>query len=176
THDTNPPLQPPEEGPPFFDPSTNVNYTIDSFWNDSDHGATRADIHGRPLHFAALAVLDNTVAGTETPNTPAARAYPQPGHRHWPLGDPRNRFGHDNVVPLPPGGELLGRPKEYMDPTNILSFIGAYTHEETSSPNFGFPGLPIYNGGTTSPMRWGSLPASSATDVNGDGRDRKSVV
>jgi hypothetical protein len=57
-----------------------------------------------------------------------------------------------------------------MNPMDILTFIGAYTHAETSDPNFLYPGQPIYSGGSTSPMRWGSLPPSSGTDNNGDTR------
>jgi prepilin-type N-terminal cleavage/methylation domain-containing protein len=169
TDDSGPPPVAPGTGPLYFDPATNANYLTpegDSFWNDFDHGATRFDAGGSGhIRFHEIASLDNTIAGEKTGGAGLNLA---PPHRYWSLGNPRNRFGHDHTNWA--AGGLQGRPKEYMNPNNPLTFIGAYTHAETSNGNFGFPGLPIYNGGGTSPMRWGSLAAGSASDVNRDGR------
>jgi hypothetical protein len=54
------------------------------------------------------------------------------------LGRPVNRFGF---------GPVSGRPVEYVLPyptpgSFVGGFIGRFTHEETSHPNFGWPGNP----------------------------------
>src|SRR5690606_19042913 len=44
------------------------------------------------------------------------------------------------------------------------TFIGAYTHGETSHPAFGFPGVSGHSGGMVSPMRFGTTVAPNTFD------------
>ena len=143
-------------------PGPNVDFGGTDFWLDFDHGATRfadAASGSSIIHLTDEASLDNSIGGDVTPGGTAGQPLP-PLSRYWALGDPRNRFGHDASFYQPDNGFLTGRPKEYMDPTVRASFIGLYTHEETSHPNFDYPGRPTYNGGTVSPFAYGTDPPS----------------
>jgi hypothetical protein len=63
---------------------------------------------------------------------------------------PQVRWGFDNTTNVgstPPYGGGYGLPKEYV----AGNYIGRYTQEETSHPNFGFPAT-ITNGAAGNPM------------------------
>ncbi|MCA9074136.1 MAG: prepilin-type N-terminal cleavage/methylation domain-containing protein [Planctomycetaceae bacterium] len=113
---------------------------VTDFWNDFDYSASRLDAKDGSsptpkMFFHWSESLQNTSTGNIVDG------------KYLALGNPQNRFGHDPSPRLSVTG-LQGRPKEYMDPTLIDTYIGRYTHEETSSQFFLHPGLPYANGGT----------------------------
>lgn len=96
----------------FFDPANNL-YT-GNFWNDFDFSAyqTATDAYA---HFHDVKSLDNTTLQ-------------QP---YFSLGRTRYRFGFNH---------LTGRPREYVnDGDGTAQFIGRFTHQETSDPDFLYP-------------------------------------
>ncbi len=104
------------------------------FWNDFDFSATRIDPETATppdpkMRFNTFEGLDNTITGAQWVS------------KYLALGNPQNRFGHDPSPRISVNG-LQGRPKEHLDPSLSGTFIGRYTHEETSHPEFLFPGLP----------------------------------
>lgn len=118
-------------GNDFFNPDNDgmsplpQEYTR-NFWEDFDYSA-HYDTVLSPARatFKGSASLDN-IGATEFLNRP--------------LGVPKHRFGHHHTN---------GTPREYGDSTVASTFIGRYTHEETSSADFGYPAR-IPSGG--SPM------------------------
>ncbi len=95
--------------------------TIGDFWADFDSSACWVydDTSGAWLiHFNSIDSLDNNR-----------------GHENHPLGMPLHRFGHD------PGMIAAGQPLEFLTTLPATpEYIGRFTHEETSSAAFGFPG------------------------------------
>lgn len=61
------------------------------------------------------------------------------------LGVPRFRFGHNAVA----GSANFGSPKEYANSTGTAEYIGRYTLQECSDPDFEYPQS---RWGTTNPM------------------------
>jgi len=98
--------------------------TTNSFWNDFDYSAYY--LPGTGVQFHGSSDLDAGGAGV------------------FQLGRPMNRFGHDHVN---------GNPREWTDNTDVTTFFGRYTHEETSNLTFGYPGR----------IPGGSSPMSQAT-------------
>jgi len=85
------------------------------FWREFDYSAYYYD--GK-LHFHGLDSLNN-----DGPGPPDDRS----------LGDPRLRWGHSTSDP--------GLPREFiLDAGGTTAFIGRFLHEETSSPQFKYPG------------------------------------
>jgi prepilin-type N-terminal cleavage/methylation domain-containing protein len=108
------------------------------FWNDFDFSATRFDEQtvDTDLVFMRFNVVSD--GQNDLDNSVVAGA----GARTLALGSPQNRFGHDpSPRQFTGASRLQGRPKEHLFPGVPTSFLGRYTHEETSSPLFGFPGL-----------------------------------
>lgn len=56
------------------------------------------------------------------------------GLSNQPIALPRMRFGHRTAA------GSLGLPREYLNPTTGAGFFGRFTHHETSSPVFDWPG------------------------------------
>ncbi|MGE4000407.1 MAG: type II secretion system protein J [Planctomycetaceae bacterium] len=145
------------------------------FWNDFDFSGTRVDAEivaaeGERMRFNTANDLDNTrVFSTKTVGASFA------GTKPLALGNPQCRFGHDpSPRRQPPPGvpRLQGLPKEHMNDVLPGTFMGRYTHEETSHPEFLFPGLNFTGLGT--PTARGT-PFSrglffTAQDTNNNGR------
>jgi len=161
------------------------------FWNDFDYSAWNwwRDGYG-----------DNSPDGVVDPFAGGSDRYwlmfnsidslkNVPGSTPFPIALPQYRFGH-----RPPISEsaaaavrlLQGQPVEYLltstgalaingTQTRHDAFIGRYTHEETSSSNFGYPGVvpsdgvPIRN-----PMM--IYPAASAYAPGWDSTNANSII
>jgi len=118
-----------------------------NFWRDFDFSAFRYETPplGSGIYsarFHDLTDLDNSSPSTD----------------YFPLGNPRYRFGFNHVS---------GLSREYMtssSSSNPQLFIGRFTHEETSHPNFNYPQDPMPNsvGGGGNPMD----PAGPSLIVN----------
>src|SRR6185369_16956832 len=93
--------------------SAYVNATR-SFWGDFDYSAYFDSATAQPIFHGAgdLANVGASIAST--------------------LWDPYNRWGFDNTTNWPTGGAGYGLPKEFIG----TNYIGRYTQEETSHPNF----------------------------------------
>ncbi len=133
------------------------------FWNDFDFSATRFDpeldqtTEPTRMRFNVATDLDNSVVFT-------------PGLKPRALGNPQNRFGHDPSPRRITGfSQLQGRPKEHLLPTLVTSFMGRYTHEETSDPDFLFPGLVVPPADPLHAITPFS-PDAGLTDGNGNGK------
>jgi prepilin-type N-terminal cleavage/methylation domain-containing protein len=139
-----------------------------NFWTDFDYSARISTGNHPGVNFLtngnAVNSLDNSASGAPLP-----------------IGRPDNRFGFDQTYPLPATPPVTtptifyGAPREYAFQFNStantvagsvpaqLFFFGRYTHEETSNPNFQFPGnlplVPLGTGTPISPMGSGSLLA-----------------
>jgi len=100
----------------FFDPATPLTYRyVDNFWNDFDFSAHRA---GTPTPFANF----HDVNSFNNSNSPGVT---------YPLGRPYNRFGFNHTT---------GLPREYVDDSSgNAQYIGRFTHQETSDPDFLYP-------------------------------------
>ena len=84
------------------------------FWHDFDFSAT---FRNGGLRFNGVVSLDNSV-----------------GLSNEPIALPGNRFGFHPNFPL---------PREYLNRNDAIgvTWIGGFTHEETSHPGFGWPGF-----------------------------------
>ena len=106
--------------------STNNN-GLGTFWGDYDYSAY-FDVNGGGnsigATFLGLDALDNSLAANSS------------------LGNPARRFGFS---PQALGGTLRGRSKEFAaDPNlafsgNPMTYIGSFTLQECSDPNFQYP-------------------------------------
>lgn len=136
------------------------NQPYSEFWNDFDYSAWNLprDINppdGTPdtpwVMFNGIDSLQNVVGATS-----------------HPIAMPQYRFGHR---PEPfSGGTRVGCPVEYLlDASNsAVGYIGRYTHEETSSGSFDWPGA--FPAATVHPMLRSNFTAaeliSSSSVVN----------
>jgi len=98
----------------FFDPPG--NYT-GNFWDEFDYSA----------HFSTAGAVFNGISYMPNETDPGASTAPvfEFGHPFW-------RFGHDHGTGYPLEFIIWGSP-----PTS--TFIGRYTHEETSHDDFNYP-------------------------------------
>ena len=136
-------------GVPFFlrsssgSPSPLYGESVDSrhnFWRDFDFSACRAEAipSGSGVYYARfhdLSELENIDSSASS---------------YFPLGNPRFRFGFNH---------LTGLSREFMTSTapsspSLPTFIGRFTHEETSHQDFNYPQdlLPASIGGGGNPM------------------------
>ncbi len=110
-------------GLPFFDPATpdpnkyatNTwgNYS-GNFWTDFDFSAYRFGSPTPYAHFHDVSSLEN--------DNPLAL---------FPLSRPNYRFGFNHAT---------GLPREYVnDSSSVGQYIGRFTHQETSDPDFQYP-------------------------------------
>jgi prepilin-type N-terminal cleavage/methylation domain-containing protein len=134
-----------------------------NFWSDFDYSARINTGNSPGVYFLTngngLNSLDNTTSGASLA-----------------IGRPDNRFGFDQTYNTTGAGPLTnGAPREYAFQYNStansvagsvpaqLFFFGRYTQEETSNPNFQFPGnlplVPPVTGTPVSPMGPASLLA-----------------
>ncbi|QDT95326.1 prepilin-type N-terminal cleavage/methylation domain-containing protein [Gimesia aquarii] len=119
-------------GAEFFDPANSL-YS-GNFWNDFDFSVYRSGTPTAYANFHDVKSLDNTTL--ESPN--------------FSLGRTRFRFGYDHAT---------GLPREYVnDVDGIAQFIGRFTHQETSHPDFQYPQAPSNVSGSANPMN----PTSSS--------------
>lgn len=108
-----------------------------NFWRDFDFSAFRYETppSGSGIYsarFHDLTDLDNSSPSTD----------------YFSLGNPRYRFGFNHET---------GLSREYMtssSTSNPQLFIGRFTHEETSHPDFNYPQdpMPVSQGGGGNPM------------------------
>ncbi len=111
-----------------------------SFWHDFDYSAFYLTGTGPQFHNSS-GDLNNDMASSPTS-----------------FGHPRFRFGHDH---------LSGNPREYVNqpagtPLSQL-FIGRFTQQETSHPEFGYPGrIPDLDGDAA----FNNSPFDAATPTN----------
>lgn len=89
------------------------SYTANSFWNDFDYSARFWEANNGPRFISHEDLNADTATG------------------QFPLGKPFNRFGFDYSS---------GNPREYADASDTGTFFGRFTHEETSSVDFHYPG------------------------------------
>lgn len=122
-------------GHEFFDPAH--SYYSGNFWNDFDFSVYR---YGNPTAYANfhdINSLDNTVLLKPT----------------FSLGRTRYRFGFNHAT---------GLPREYVDDADGTGqFIGRFTHQETSDPDFLYPQA-LSTAGGANPMN----PSSSSLVFN----------
>lgn len=115
----------------LFDPASGSYSfpTADSFWFDFDYtayfGPNQANSNYQ-AHFLGTDSLDNS---GKSINVVA-------------LGNPLYRFGFSPTTV----GALQGRPKEYTDSSTSASFIGRFTMQECSDPDFHYPQAVTTNG------------------------------
>jgi prepilin-type N-terminal cleavage/methylation domain-containing protein len=111
-----------------------VGYTTtNNFWTDFDYSARIQPVTGIA---PATGVLLHGSAAPEASLINTNGATPNP----FAIGRPDNRFGFDqSFQQIPPAVPPVtnGRPREY---DSNGTFMGRYTHEETSNLNFLFPG------------------------------------
>ncbi|MDF1746871.1 MAG: type II secretion system protein [Gimesia sp.] len=122
----------------FFDPATPALYRyVDNFWNDFDFSAYRAGTPTSYANFHDVNSLDNTTILEPV----------------FSLGRPNYRFGYNHAT---------GLPREYVDDSSgTAQFIGRFTHQETSDPDFLYPQANSTAGGIN-PMN----PASSSLEFD----------
>lgn len=119
-------------GKDVFDPDAGLSWysATGPFWNDFDYSAYyffRTSTGNSFAQFLGSDSLDNSSASA------AALA----------LGNPQFRFGFSPPIL---GGGLSGRPKEYSDNSSAGIFIGRYTLQECSDPDFSYPQHTTTNG------------------------------
>lgn len=112
------------EGDKFFE--TPELYSSGNFWRDFDLSAHRND-SGLGTNPFAYADVNGSLS-----NDPGQSA------NHKSLGEPYRRFGFNHLHFTSPRS---GMPCEYVTDSSsgTTYFIGAYTHEETSSDRFTYP-------------------------------------
>jgi hypothetical protein len=168
------PLDPTYDRQPFDSAANNYfNYTLSAsypsgsdFYRDFDfsarYSATGAIFLGSGGTSLTLDPLDNGTAGGS-----------------YPIAVPFNRFGHDpdsanantsgsSLTPAIPNS--VGNPREYVfDNAGNANqiFIGRFTHEETSNPNFNYPhSAAIVGGSPVNPLSQGvALHLNTANTV-----------
>nr|MCH9791333.1 hypothetical protein [Planctomycetota bacterium] len=119
------------DGLSFFNP-VNGLYS-GNFWDDFDFSAFRFS----SIPYATF----HDVNSFNNSSTPPAT---------FPLGRPQHRFGYNH---------LTGLPREYVDDsTGTAQFIGRFTHQETSDPDFLYPQANSTVGGGSNPMNPSSSP------------------
>lgn len=119
-------------GADFFDP-TNLapNKYNGNFWNDFDFSAYRP-YGGSYVRFHDLGSLNNYDYSS-----------------FFLISQPNNRFGHNHAT---------GLSREFVDDTaSVPQFIGRFTHQETSDPNFMYPQAASTAGGSNPMNPSGSL-------------------
>jgi type II secretory pathway component PulJ len=122
-------------GQEFFDPANSL-YS-GNFWNDFDFSVYRYGTPTAYANFHDISSLDNTTLEKPT----------------FSLGRTRYRFGFNHAT---------GLPREFVDDADGAGqFIGRYTHQETSDPDFLYPQAPSTAGGSN-PMN----PSSSSLVFN----------
>lgn len=86
----------------------------------------------------------------------------------FPIASPSNRFGH-NSDPTHFHGSLplrsIGNPREFLG----TQFIGRFTQQETSDPDFNYPHSPSAFGTLGIPTDDVDTPAGTLNDTNQDG-------
>ncbi len=122
----------------FFDPAnglyTSGPFTSGNFWDDFDFSVYRSGMPTAYANFHDVKSLDNTTL--ESPN--------------FSLGRTSFRFGYNHAT---------GLPREYVDDVDgTAQFIGRFTHQETSHPDFQYPQAPSNVSGSANPMN----PSSSS--------------
>ena len=143
-----------------------TGYTNNNFWTDFDYAARIQPVTGAGPVTGVL--LHGTLSENSLTNISGGTPNP------FAIGRPDNRFGFDQTYQVV-AGATNGRPREYD--TNG-TFMGRYTHEETSNLNFMFPGnLPP--GG--SPMAQGTAATldptgSSITQFQGGPRRGEDIL
>lgn len=95
-----------------------------TFWNDFDYSAFFDNNAGTP----AMVMLDQNALNNQTGTTIS-------------LGMPKFRFGFWGDFQVAESG----MPREFTDVAET-NFIGRFTHEETSNPNFLYPGQDVAAG------------------------------
>ncbi|WP_339734149.1 prepilin-type N-terminal cleavage/methylation domain-containing protein [uncultured Gimesia sp.] len=113
-------------GAEFFDPAN--SFYSGNFWNDFDFSVYRFGSPTPYANFHDVKSLDNTLL--EQPR--------------FSLGRTNYRFGYNHAT---------GLPREYVDDIDgAAQFIGRFTHQETSHPDFLYPQAPSNVSGNTNPM------------------------
>lgn len=120
----------------FFDPAN--GFYLDNhpnsgdFWRDYDYSA----------RYSSSTAGARFIGGGGAGINPLSNVAGSGGF--FPIGNPTNRFGHDPSLVSPNLGldgafrtadDSVGNPREFVGTT----FIGRFTHEETSHSNFNFP-------------------------------------
>lgn len=119
---TNSPQPQTAGGQEFFKPANGL-YTNRNFWNEFDFSAYRYGTPTAYANFHDVSSLDNTTLAEPL----------------FSLGRTKYRFGYDHVT---------GLPREYVnDNDGTAQFIGRFTHQETSDPDFQYPQDPSTAGG-----------------------------
>jgi prepilin-type N-terminal cleavage/methylation domain-containing protein len=147
-----------EESENYFDRNTYPNlYPANrNFWTDFDFSA----------HFFADGAVFNGIGGLDHEGLDNA------GSGFSAIGKPVNRFGFshsefDNNGPDPAvPREIGGLPREYVG-TGNASFIGRFTHEETSNTRFRYPHRTCIDSGGSqlgngNPMDWFAASGENA--------------
>src|SRR3984885_3662516 len=156
---------------PPYPPPYQAGAGSGNFWTDFDYSARIQPITGVAPATGVQYLGVGTVEGSlDNANAASGGIY---------VGRPDNRFGFDqtyNVLGTPPTTATTpnGAPREFafqlnsatnsvtgsFFPAGPMYFFGRYTQEETSNPNFQFPGnLPVVGGTPTSPIGAASLLA-----------------
>lgn len=127
----------------------------DDYWEDFDFSAIQqfAVVSGSPVPDGAELIGASALRNsTARPPTDATRRE---------LGDPRYRFGFDQFTGI-------SREFSHANPAAAgFFFLGRYTLEEMSHPNFNFPQAPSTLGG--SPFSYAAVPALTDSGVEPDG-------
>ncbi|QDV53240.1 PulJ/GspJ family protein [Gimesia fumaroli] len=126
-------------GQEFFDPANSLysagTYTSGNFWDDFDFSVYRSGTPTAYANFHDVKSLDNTTLESQ----------------NFSLGRTRFRFGFNHAT---------GLPREYVDDVDgYAQYIGRFTHQETSHPDFQYPQAPSNVSGSANPMN----PSSSLT-------------
>ena len=155
------PTQAPD-GTPTDNTPTPLNMTSDygaggsrNFWTDFDYAAYFDSRLGFGLRFhgtgpTSVINIDSLSPVSTVPNP-------------FTLGNPAFRFGFDSTTVGVAPSATYGQPREFIStgaagtPPNSTFFIGRFTHSETSSQFFGYPGN--QTGASGNPM-------NSATPLN----------
>jgi prepilin-type N-terminal cleavage/methylation domain-containing protein len=147
--------------------------TDGDFWNDFDYSAWNwwkdVDGDGVPGPIGASGNDEYWLMFNE-----ANSLQNTPGASPFPMALPQYRFGHRPPLDGVPGSTLVGQPVEYLLTGALVpvpfGFIGRFTHEETSSPAFGWPGVVPGDGNPSVPFHplLGGYPPPSDPDGIGD--------
>lgn len=146
---------------PFFDPS-NGFYPYNSSGTNSAIANPRLTSGAIDFwqDFDYSAFFDPGMAGAQFLGIDSSTNSLQP-KTVFSLCDPRRRFGHDHVTGLPK--EWVGDTPSGSPVNTGATYIGRYTHEETSNVNFQYPHSIPGSGNPMAPLN-GNL-----VDTNNDG-------